>query len=191
MTDSELDLVSRLAILIEEDAARMDCLRAVQVLPGAEAAIGAGFVRNAVWDHLSGVTTPLADVDVVWFDRAGLPERDRVLEGHLRSVLPAIPWSVKNQARMHERNGDRPYHDLGDALWHWPETATAVAVRLDVAGDVQVLAPHGLHDLFDRRVRPTPHMASRADRRAAYAGRCLSKRWEQRWPGVTVEHATL
>ena len=35
--------------------------------------IGAGFVRNAVWDHLSGEdteATPLADLDVVFHDPA-------------------------------------------------------------------------------------------------------------------------
>lgn len=183
-------LATLLEALVVADARRMECLRAVQVLP-VEAWIGAGFVRSCVWDALCDVRTELDDVDVLWF-APGAPEaRDTALEGMLRSVLPAVPWSVRNQARMHARNGDAPYRDVAHAMEHWPETATAVALRLDEDGGVEVLAPFGLRDLWERRVVPTPHMSRRADRRAVFAGRAVSKGWEKRWPGVVVEHPPL
>jgi len=188
---SRLPLREALISLCEDDAHRMACLRAVQVLPVTGAWIGAGFVRSLVWDALCGTSTPLDDVDVLWFDREAGADRDAALEAMLGSVLTDVPWSVRNQARMHGRNGDAPYDDVEHALAHWPETATAVALRLDADGAIEVMAPFGLHDLFGRRVRPTPHMSSRADRRGAFAGRVVSKRWEKRWPGVVVEHPAL
>ncbi|PLC63479.1 hypothetical protein B9P82_13400 [Citrobacter sp. L55] len=66
-----------------------------------------------------------------------------------------IDWSVKNQARMHQRNGDYPYTSTRNALLHWPETATAIAVRLGKEG-LDITAPYGLSDLFELRLRPTP-----------------------------------
>lgn len=169
----------------------MRCLRAVQVLPERGAWIAAGFIRSLVWDVLSGTQTELNDVHVIWFDETSDPQRDRVLESMLGSVMGAVPWSVENQAHLHLGHGDAPYRSVQHALKHSPETATAVAVRLDDVGKVDLLAPFGLGDLFDRRVRPTPHMQSRPDRRGAFAGRCLSQRWEKRWPGVVVEHLPL
>ena len=189
--DPEEVLRARLIALVQEDALRMGCLRAVQALPVGGAWIGAGFVRTLVWDSLCGTRTDLTDVDVIWFDESADPDRDRALEAMLRSVLGEVPWSVSNQARMHTRNGDTPYVSVEHAVQHWPETATAVAVRLDEQGGVEVLAPFGLEDLFARVVRATPHMHGRPDRRGAFAGRALSKRWEKRWPGVVVEHPAL
>ena len=55
-----------------DDAVRMKALYAVQTLRLNDGWIGAGFVRDAVWDHLHGYgQRPVGgDVDVVWFDAA-------------------------------------------------------------------------------------------------------------------------
>ena len=80
---------------------------------------------------------------------------------------------------MHARNGHAPYRDVADALAHWPETATAIAARLGPAG-VEILAPHGLADLFALLARPTP--AHRTDpaamlARMAVAGANETRGW--------------
>ena len=119
--------------ILSDDPVRMKILYAVRALELNDGWIGAGFVRDAVWDHLHGYgLSPISgDVDVVWFDCEHCsPDHDRFLEDRLRQQLPSLYWSVKNQARMHQRNGDHPYTSTGNALLHWPETATAVAVRL-------------------------------------------------------------
>ena len=123
---------AEIAAFISGQERMMTVLAAIEKLnvPGAWA--GAGFVRNAVWDHLHGrsIEAAWSDIDVVYSDRDALAaSRDTEHEERLRSLLPGLPWSVKNQARMHVRNGDRPYADLADALAHWPETCTAVAAR--------------------------------------------------------------
>lgn len=100
--------------LFAADSSRLHLLRVLREVGPEGAWIGAGFVRNAVWDHLHGYgeATPLADIDVLHFaPRALDPQADADFEAALRRRCEA-PWSVKNQARMHLRNGDRPYRGL-------------------------------------------------------------------------------
>ena len=172
--------------LIAADPERMRLLHHVQALGLPDCWIGAGFVRGAVWDHLHGYppSLPAGDVDVVWFDRTrASPEEDRCIEAQLAAGAPGVAWSVKNQARMHDHNGDPPFASTEDALRHWPETAGAVAVRLADDG-LQVLAPFGLDDLFAMIVRPTPAFAG--DRLDVVRTRMREKRWLERWPRLRV-----
>jgi hypothetical protein len=122
--------------------------------------VGAGLIRNAVWDAVSHNASPQlpSDIDVVYFDRRDAAlERDRVLEILLLAAHPGPIWSVKNQARMHERAGEAPYFDTADAISRWPETCTAVAARL-VRGRIEILAPWGLTDLLSPRDSADPEL---------------------------------
>lgn len=171
--------------LIRCDSLRWHLLDMVRALELADCWIGAGFVRNAVWDHLHGraPSAPQGDVDVLWFDaqRSDAAE-DQRLEALLRTRAPGIEWSVKNQARMHLHNGDAPYASTAHAMAHWPETATAVAVRRTASGACEVLAPLGLADLFNQVLRPTRSFVT--DKRVVYEARLCGKGWLQRWPGL-------
>jgi uncharacterized protein len=146
--------------------------------------VGAGLIRNAVWNHLHDRPVEPAlnsDVDVVYWNPGDTsPERDIAIEKHLFKEYAGIPWSVRNQARMHERNGDAPYRNIEDAIRCWPETATAIAARL-TGSHVEVLAPHGVEDLVNLIVRPTPAFAQKT---SVYSARISSKDWARRWPGL-------
>jgi hypothetical protein len=150
--------------------------------------VAAGFVRSRVWDHAHhhpGSPLP-QDIDVIWHDaRQASPERDAALELALRARDNALGWSVKNQARMHERNADRPYRSASDAMMHWPETATAVGVRLNDQGAIEIAAPLGLDDLFDLVVRPTPRF--RAEKYRVYLERVRAKNWQATWPRLAIQ----
>ena len=163
----------------------MGLLRAVATLGIDDCWIGAGVIRNAVWDYLHGYPVQLVpggDVDVVYCDhRNADPQSDLVIERRLRRNFTNIPWSVGNQARMHARNGDAPYRDVEDAIRRWPETATAIAARL-CEGQVRIIAPHGVDDLVAMIVRPTAAFATKP---AVYERRLASKDWARRWPGLT------
>ncbi|MBG7053084.1 nucleotidyltransferase family protein [Pseudomonas aeruginosa] len=170
--------------LIAADSSRLHLLRVLREVGPEGAWIGAGFVRNAVWDHLHGYgeATPLADIDVLHFaPRALDPQADADFEAALRRRCEA-PWSVKNQARMHLRNGDRPYRDCADALCHWAETCTAVALRL-VGERLELLAPLGVDDLLALKVRPTAHFAGKPE---VYRRRLREKNWTARWPLLDI-----
>ncbi|MEW6638920.1 MAG: nucleotidyltransferase family protein [Pseudomonadota bacterium] len=175
-----------IAALITREPRMMVLLGAVARLDLPDGWIGAGFVRNAVWDALHGRSPDCArlnDVDVVFFDRADLRRvHEQAIEVELARCCPGVPWSVRNQARMHERNGESPYADTAAAVARWPETATAVAARV-ADGRVELLAPHGVGDLLHLIVRPTPAFAAR---RAAFEARLRTKDWFTRWPRLTL-----
>ncbi|AGI22725.1 hypothetical protein H681_04215 [Pseudomonas sp. ATCC 13867] len=177
---------SDILTLIAAQPERMRLLRGVRDDGPADAWIGAGFVRNAVWDALHGYaeSTPLADVDVLYFAADRLEaEADSDWERRLLEACPGVPWSVRNQARMHLRNGDAPYRDCADALRHWAETCTAVAVRL--RGDrLELLAPLWGDDLLDLRVRPTERFRAKPD---LYRQRIAAKNWLARWPKLQID----
>jgi hypothetical protein len=86
---------------------------------------------------------------------------------------------------MHLRNGDAPYASTADALRHWLETPTAVALRLGQDRAPELLAPLGLDDLVDLVLRPTPH--AQAHRMAAFRERVERKDWLKTWPKVRLE----
>lgn len=176
-------LTHTLQHLLRTDTARWQVLAQVAGLQLPDCWVGAGFVRNRVWDHLHARPhSPMSlDVDVLWFDPGCLDaEHDRRLEARLRTLDPSVNWSVKNQARMHARNGDAPYRDSADAMRYWPETATAVAVRRTAQDGCEVCAPLGLDDLFALVLRPTARYVS--DKRAVYESRIASKGWLAAWP---------
>lgn len=177
-------LSRRLAAMIRADAPAMARLSAVRALGLPDWAIGAGFVRNLVWDRLSGHDTPspLPDIDVLFHDLADLStDREQALEAVLAARLPGPLWQVRNQARMHLRKGDPPYGSTLGAMARWLETPTAVAVRLGPGGTIEVLAPFGLADLFAMICRPTPAGRRHRDE---YDARVRQKNWQARWPAL-------
>jgi uncharacterized protein len=163
----------------------MDILRAVEALALPDCWIGAGFVRNVIWDvlHDRPWSPSYGDIDVVYFDADHLsPDHDVRIEAKLKSSMPSAPWSVKNQARMHGANGDPPYADTADALRHWPETCTAVAVHSS-GSSIKLLAPFGVADLVTLIVNPAPAFAHKI---GVYRARVAQKQWTQRWPKLRV-----
>jgi len=182
---------ARLRQLLEADSWRMAVTRTVRAVRLPDCWIGAGFVRALVWDYLHGFTTstPLDDVDVIFFDRENLTKQhEQAAEARLNRLWPnpddPVRWQVRNQARMHAGHGDQPYRDCADALRYWLETPTAVAVRLTDGDRIEILAPVGLADLFDLRVAPTPDGGCR--RVSAYRERIEAKRWELVWPKLKL-----
>jgi uncharacterized protein len=186
MTERPIETADDICALVARQADMMRLLGSVAELDLPDCWIGAGFLRNAVWDVLHGRAPNcglLNDIDVVFFDRATVdPAFDAAIEDRLAARSPSQPWSVKNQARMHVRNADEPYRDTAAAIARWPETATAVAVRL-LQGRLELLAPHGLEDLVGLTVRPTPAFAQRPQ---AFARRLGAKNWLARWPRLRI-----
>ena len=172
--------------ILRGDALTVDCLKAVRDLGLPDCWIGAGFVRNKAWDVLHGraAFTPLNDVDVVYFDAAATERtHETVHERRLAEALPGERWEVRNQARMHLRKGVPPYTDTTDAMSQWVQTATAVGARIDDEGVIHILAPHGLDDLVNLILRPTP---SHASNRETFDRLLAEKGWLDIWPKLTV-----
>jgi uncharacterized protein len=154
--------------------------------------VGAGAVRDLVWDIRFGAgfdPASIVDVDVVFCDLDDLgAEREHRAEATLRAADSSVKWDVKNQARVHlwfeERFGcpAEPLHSAFEGVATWPERASAVAVRLDGDGEIDVLAPFGLDDLLDGVWRRNAVRVTEAE----WQARLDRKRPADRWPGVTV-----
>ena len=180
-----MDDAHRVSAILRADPLRWHLLGLVSQLALPDGWIGAGFIRNAVWDHLHQrpASPPTGDIDVIWHDphRAD-PAEDHRHEAALRAVAPGFLWSVKNQARMHLRNGDAPYGSATEALRFWPETATAIAARRLGTDACEIATPFGLDDLLSLTLRPTPTFAGA--KRAIYEQRLRDKAWLTTWPGL-------
>ncbi|MEU5781365.1 nucleotidyltransferase family protein [Micromonospora lupini] len=165
---------------------RVEIARRVAQLGLPDCWIGAGFVRNAVWDalHRHPRPTPLNDVDVVYHDRADTSyASEAALAALVHRDFPSERFSFRNQARMHHRNGHPPYSSSADAISQWTETCTAVAVAW-TGSSFDVLAPHGLDDLFALVVRPT---SPDIELGRLVARRVEEKKWLSTWPLLRLE----
>ncbi|CZF80622.1 hypothetical protein GCE9029_02103 [Grimontia celer] len=170
---------------VQEDSLRMQALKSVRTLELPQCYLAAGFVRNLVWDrlHQKENTTPLNDVDVIYFDT---DESDKnaylTYELKLKTIMPSLNWQVRNQAKMHLRNGDQPYQSILDAMSFWPEKETAVAIRLNDNNTLDCISSFGFESLLALKITPNPRRDI-----TLFHQRIQSKNWLSHWPKLTVE----
>jgi hypothetical protein len=169
----------------------MDALVAAREADPPDWLIGAGAIRTAVWDQLHGYSTrsPLADIDLVFYDPDDLSEqRERDIRALLDAALGGETWDAKNQAAVHlwypKKFGHHvaPLTSSAAAVATWPETATCVGLRLTANDSLLIEAPYGLNDLLGLVHRRNPARVSIEE----YERRLASKRITERWPRVTV-----
>lgn len=190
-TSQSNELSERLRALARSSDWFAPALQAARQLGLSSWCLGAGAVRNLVWDHLHGYATPspLADLDLAYFDAGDLSAvRDSELQERLNDLLPDTPWEVTNQAAVHHwfeeyfGHAVEPLGSLQDAVASWPEYVTCVGLTLHSDASIEVIAPYGLGDLFNGVVRHNPTRASLE----TYRERVALKQYVQRWPRVRV-----
>lgn len=183
--------------LIKEDEWMMSVLKIARALDLPDWMIGAGFVRNKVWDFLHGYEkrTSYPDIDLIYFDKSDpacdlsyveTTEIEEKLQKQLSDV--GIPWSVTNQGRMHSLKHFRSYASSEDALSYWLETATCIAVRLEKTDSLTLITPLGIEDLVNLEIKPNPNYISYCGEIGlhAYRERVKNKHWDQRWPKLKL-----
>ncbi|HGS4683953.1 TPA: nucleotidyltransferase family protein [Vibrio parahaemolyticus] len=176
--------MNKIVELIKRDPIRVEALNYVSQLGLPQCFVAAGFVRNLVWDSLHNfeVSTPLNDVDVIYFDPGeSNPGSYLLYEAQLNSCMPELNWQVRNQAIMHERNGDSPYTSSLDAMSYWPEKETAIAIRQVAQSQYECIAAFGFESLFRYCVTHNPKRS-----REIFENRVNSKGWLVRWPSLRV-----
>lgn len=192
---SEAALEAQLIVLAFKSSGFMTALQAARSLKLSSWCIGAGAVRNLVWDHLHGfkTETPAEDIDVVFFDASNLSQEfERAINDRLTLAEPGFNWEAVNQAGVHRwvqshaTQVGQPFRSLAEGIASWPEVATCVGVTLSGSGEIEVIAPHGLTDLFEMIVRWNPSRVSRA----VFTERVAKKRFAERWPQVRVLEAS-
>ena len=152
----------------------------------------AGAVFQTVWNVLDGrnPTAGISDYDVFYFDASDLSwdAEDKVVKraAELFGDLD-VAIEIRNEARVHlwyeEHFGvpGLPFASSRDAIDHFASTTCCFALTRQPSGAIDVYAPHGYGDLFNRRVRPNPRLAPRDvyERKAA--------RWLREWPCLAVD----
>lgn len=177
--------------LIQSDKEMMEIIKTASTLDLPDWWICAGFVRSKIWDALHGFKerTWTPDVDVIYYDPANIDEEyEKILEEKLTSLMPKIPWSVKNQARMHFINNIPPYTSSEDSISKFPETATALGVKLDKENHLGLTSPCGIEDVLNLEVKPTPFFTETKERAAIYEDRIVKKNWKATWYKINIHH---
>ena len=170
--------------LIQQDSLRVEALECITCLDLPQCYLAAGFVRNLVWDNLHQKLTPSAlnDIDVIYFAPDEVDDDIYLTyEAELTLRMPHVNWQVRNQAKMHIRNGDRPYQNIVDAMSFWPEKETAVAIRKAEHNNYECIAAFGFESLFALQLT---YNAKRS--RDIFEGRVKLKGWLTQWPRLKV-----
>ena len=151
----------------------------------------AGAIYNLVWNRLTGRPdlNGINDIDVFYFDAADVSyEAEDVVIQRLaqRFAHLPLPVQIRNQARVHlwfPQKFGVPFAPLGSSeemLGRYASTTHAVAARLEADGQMTILAPFGLDDIFSFRVTPNKVLFNKPAHDAKGA------RARSVWPEVTV-----
>ncbi|CAM4434798.1 nucleotidyltransferase family protein [Vibrio agarivorans] len=170
--------------LIKTDKLRAEALHHVYLLHLPDCYLAAGFVRNRIWDALHDYTkpTPMNDIDVIYFDSNEVDSQAYMTyEKQLKTAMPHVHWQVRNQARMHLRNGDLPYKSSLEAMSHWPEKETAVGIRKVCEGQYECIAAFDIGSLLAGYLSHNPKRSIEI-----FQTRVDSKGWLEKWPKLTV-----
>lgn len=172
--------------LIRTSPLLMSVLIALRTVPDQQLWLAGGSIRNHVWDQLTGRVTIQDDFDIVYFSTQDLsPLADQEIRKKVSESLPLVlKISVKNQARMHITNNEPQTKSFAESIAQWPETATAIAVRMVENGNLEIFAPYGFDDLQNMIVRPTPYHSTN---RTSYETRKIAKGWKEIWPELTIQ----
>ncbi len=176
--------LQEVAKLVKDDKWMMAVLNEAEELHLQDWMIGAGFLRNKVWDHLHGIKRGVADagdIDLIYFDPEDQNENhDRALSAQMNGKL-GLEWEIVNQAYTHKWHDRKiPYKNSAEALAEWVETPTCVAVTL-MNGEPTIIAPLGIDDLVNLIVRPTP--TAEPD---SFNRRYRDKKWLEKWPRLRI-----
>jgi hypothetical protein len=177
-----------LIAMVRDEPMLMEVLAGIRELP--EGLLVAGALYNLVWNRLTGRPglAGVADIDVFYFDDSDLSyeAEDAVIRRlAARFAHLPLPVQVRNQARVHlwfpQKFGTpfTPLRSATEMLGRYASKTHAVGVWLD-GGQMQVVAPFGLDDIFSFRVVPNPVL----DNRAAHEKKAA--RAKATWPEVTV-----
>ncbi|CCV09946.1 nucleotidyltransferase family protein [Mesorhizobium sp. STM 4661] len=150
-----------------------------------------GVLYNSVWNHLTGKPSGygIRDVDLFYFDESDLSYEAE--DGVIARAAPVfaglpLPVEIRNQARVHlwyplkfGRTCPR-YTSSSHSLSYFASRTHAVGVRMDNDGQLQLVAPFGLDDIFSFRITPNRVMDNRQTHETKGA------RAKESWPEISV-----
>ncbi len=152
--------------------------------------IGAGIVRNSVWDYLHGTPgkTPIRDIDLVYFSSEEIQEQE--VRQFLENSIPNVEWDFKNSAIVHkwykEKKGiDRkPLNSSEEDIDNWPEICSCIGIRLQNDNQLLIYAPYDIDDLLDMVFRRNIEGDRITEK--VFEWRVENKHIAERWPKAKI-----
>ncbi len=193
MTSAEpLEREQEFGRIIETDPVIAALLAAMRTFDAPDLWLVSGALFQTVWNVLDVKPRGhgIRDYDLFYFD----PDTSEVAEdrwikraaGHFAFADREV--QLRNQARVHLWYPNKfgvayPRLDCArDGVRQFLMTACMVAVRPQSNGDLELFAPIGLGDIFDRVIRPNPLW--QGPPRPEYLAK--AKRYRQDWPSLTM-----
>ena len=185
-------LEARLEAILRAAPSLMQVLETTRDLDLPDSLIFSGAIYQKILNHLTGRTPDygIKDYDLAYFDMSNLSydAEDRVIRRVAAAFAPPLSdlVEVRNQARVHlwfETKFGEPYAPLqssAEALTRFTSPTFAVGARLEGDGQMTIVAPFGLEDIFDLRLRPNPMRQTNGFMRTALAA-------QHRWPELRIE----
>lgn len=184
-------LVERLVSIVRNDPDLMTVLTTIRGLGLNDWLVFSGAVYQAAWNDVTGRPPGygVKDFDVGYFDEDVSWDAEdvvikRVAEAFEEPLRSRV--EVRNQRRVSEWFEEKfgepydPVDSTAEALNRFVAPAFAVGVRLEDDGQITVVEPFGLDDVFDMRIRANPlrPVAKDWDR--------VTARALERWPELTI-----
>lgn len=185
----EVEFRKELKEIIYSNEWLMQVLRNVQEVNLPDWFVTAGTIRSIVWDslHDHNSNTSISDIDVIYYDPENLSSNcEKRVEYDLSLLMSNVKWDVKNQAAVHlwfeEVFGYKttPIKSCEDAIKRW--NSTSIGIRLEKNDKIFILAPYGLTDLFEMKMRRNSlHIP-----KDLFLRKVKERRIEEKWPKVQI-----
>ncbi|WP_027061318.1 nucleotidyltransferase family protein [Mesorhizobium loti] len=177
--------------IVSGDPLVRDALIRAHALALPDWLVVSGALYNSVWNHLTGKPSGygIKDVDLFYFDDGDLSyeAEDAVIRRaaeHFEGL--ALPVEVRNQARVHlwyPQKFGQPcprYTSASQSVSYFASKTHAVGVRYDADGQLELVAPFGLDDVFSFRITPNRVMDNQRTHETKGA------RAKANWPEIVV-----
>ena len=154
-----------------------------------QATLCAGTIRSLVWNAQTNRQVPimLSELDVYYRDPSQSYEDFQVTQAIFKQKESQYLWNLHNIALPPRHSSELHFHStIEQTLADFPETCTSVGVQCLAGGDYEIIAPHGLDDLFELKVRPTANYALGTPLHARFEQRIKNKRWLTEWPELQI-----
>ena len=155
--------------------------------------ICAGFVRSKIWDVLHGFEVRMAtpDIDVIYYDSLNIDEAAKIYKTRIEESGRYYPLVSKKSNQHAYCEWNSTLSSSVDAISKFPETATALGVKLDERNNVILTAPCGIEDVLSLQVKPTPHFLETKDEYICTTNRVNQKNWQSKWPNITITYPEI
>ena len=148
-----------------------------------------GVIRDYVWNKKHDLPSSLlfGNIDVFYYDSNESNEQYLIRQTMINQNYSKYLWNLTNTALKDRRETKLKLHkNIESTLKQFPETCSSVAVNYDQAHNLTIIAPYGLEDLFELKIKPTPTFRKGQINYQTYKQRVKRKEWSKKWNKLII-----